>query len=175
MTPDDIKLRELILYVAQRSEEDFHFGKTKLYKILFFADFGAYARWGRSITGHPYERYPKGPVPARGPALLEFMEERGDAQIVEETHYDRPILRVRALRPAALDVFSAEELGLVEHVVRALRDDNAKQVSERSHEFIGWQATLPGEVIPYETVFVDAGPLTPDEEAWCRELVAAGR
>src|SRR5262249_41416122 len=113
MTPDDTRLQELILYIAQRSEDDIHFGKTKLYKILFFSDFGAFARWGRSITGQEYQRFPKGPVPARAPAVLEFMEERGDAEVVEQLHFDRPMLRVRALRDPATEIFQQEELALV--------------------------------------------------------------
>ena len=49
--PDGAKLRELMLYITQKSEGDPRFGKTKLLKILVEADFTFYARTGRSITG----------------------------------------------------------------------------------------------------------------------------
>ena len=49
--PNDAKLRELILYVAERCENDPDFGALKLNKILFNADFIAYALTGKAITG----------------------------------------------------------------------------------------------------------------------------
>ena len=40
------KFRELILYVARRSEDDKYFGAVKLNKILYFSDFNAYRELG---------------------------------------------------------------------------------------------------------------------------------
>ena len=50
---DDRKMKELILYLAARSEDDPRFSSTKLNKLLFYCDFTAYRQLGRSITGHP--------------------------------------------------------------------------------------------------------------------------
>src|ERR1035437_1475045 len=61
--PNDDKLRELVLYIATASEGDEPFGKVKLNKILFFADFEAYRRFVRSITGHEYQKLAQGPAP----------------------------------------------------------------------------------------------------------------
>ena len=54
--PDDNKLRELVLYIAVLSEGDPAFGKVKLNKLLFFADFTAYLSFGKPITGHEYQK-----------------------------------------------------------------------------------------------------------------------
>ncbi len=54
--PDDIKLRELVLYLATLSEGDATFGKVKLNKLLFYADFNAYLKFGKPITGHEYQK-----------------------------------------------------------------------------------------------------------------------
>lgn len=43
---DDRKMKELILYLASRSEEDPRFSATKLNKLLFYCDFTAYRRLG---------------------------------------------------------------------------------------------------------------------------------
>ena len=48
------KLGELIVYIVENSLGDPYFGKTKLNKILFAADFEAYRQRGRSITGADY-------------------------------------------------------------------------------------------------------------------------
>jgi hypothetical protein len=45
------RLRELVLYISERCERDVYFGKTKLNKVLVFADFSSFARTGRPITG----------------------------------------------------------------------------------------------------------------------------
>src|SRR5579884_3019205 len=60
---DQVKFRELVLYIAGRCEALPRYGKTKLYKILFFADFEAYRRTKRPITGARYLAWEMGPVP----------------------------------------------------------------------------------------------------------------
>ena len=68
------KLQELILYIARRSEDDRHFGANKLNKLLFYSDFLAYAKTGRSFTGAPYERLEHGPAPRGLAAALEELK-----------------------------------------------------------------------------------------------------
>jgi len=50
----DKRLRELILLIATRSEGDEPFGAVKLNKLLFYADFFAYVKFGESITGQEW-------------------------------------------------------------------------------------------------------------------------
>src|SRR6266487_3415423 len=50
-TRADEKLRELILHICIRSEDDEAFGAVKLNKLLFFSDFHAFLRLGKPITG----------------------------------------------------------------------------------------------------------------------------
>lgn len=50
----DAKLRELILYVCKKLEDDPNFDEEKLKAVLFFTDFTAYRRFGKSITGQEY-------------------------------------------------------------------------------------------------------------------------
>src|SRR6266852_5368152 len=52
----DKQLGELMLYVAAKCEGLRSFGAVKLNKILFYADFLAYDRLGRSITGAVYQK-----------------------------------------------------------------------------------------------------------------------
>lgn len=48
-----LRLRELMLFVADRCRGGRNFGVTKLNKILFYCDFSAFARLGKPITGIP--------------------------------------------------------------------------------------------------------------------------
>jgi hypothetical protein len=52
-------------------------------------------------------------------------------------------------------------------------DQNARELSDLSHAFIGWKVARPNEEIPYETVLIDVSPLTDDEERWVAEVAAA--
>jgi hypothetical protein len=175
MTPNESKLRELILYIAQRAADDPRHGKTKLYKTLFYADFGFYGQHGKAITDQPYENFPQGPVPINALGLLEEMEELGQIRWDIRSVDDYQEQRVVALRQPDLSEFSEPEIAQVDGVIERLWGKSATEVSRESHEFIGWAVTRHREVIPYETALIDTSPITPDEEAWLNGLAAAGR
>lgn len=52
------RLRELILYIVQQSEDDPHFDTEKLKLILYHIDMRAYRDTGESITGSIYIKEP---------------------------------------------------------------------------------------------------------------------
>jgi len=57
MTFQPEKFRELILYIARKSEDDPKFGAVKLNKILFFSDFAAFRAFGKIVSQRVvYER-----------------------------------------------------------------------------------------------------------------------
>jgi hypothetical protein len=170
---DDRKMRELILYLASKSEEDPWFSATKLNKLLFYCDFTAYRELGRSITGHAYQKLTYGPVPKAMLPVLERMKGDGDCVEVERELFGRSQRRVRAERAPETGVFSEHELVLADRILGQLRDHTASEVSELSHDFIGWRVAAPNEVIPYETVFVGepaAAPLSKEEVEFCRRV-----
>lgn len=175
MRPNDDKLRELILYIAEHSEGDLPFGKVKLQKILFYADFIMFARSGRSITGQQYTKFPYGPVIRKVDALLDELQAAGSLALANRTYHGKLQQRPLALREPELGRFTGEEIAIVDQVIGELRGRSAKDVSDLSHQFLGWEVTEMYQPIPYETVLVDAGPPTEDEEEYARSLVEAGR
>jgi hypothetical protein len=169
---DDRKMKELILYLAAKSEEDPRFSSTKLNKLLFYCDFEAYRKLGHSITGHSYQKLPFGPAPKAVLPILSQMQRDGDCDEVRKDYFGREQRRVRANRPSETGVFAAEELRLADQMIEELWESSASEVSERSHGFIGWQAAEYNEVIPYATVFL-GDPSTPVNECeieFCRKL-----
>jgi hypothetical protein len=148
------KFRELILYIAQASEGDSTFGAIKLNKILFFCDFLAYRAYGKSITEQRYFKLPYGPAPrALVPVVTELLEE-GVCIKVRREHFGFPQETIIVKRDANLDVFRAAEIALTDFVLRELRGNNASEVSDLSHQFIGWQIAGDKADIPYETIFL---------------------
>lgn len=155
------KFRELLLYVARKEEDDASFGAIKLNKILFFADFAAYRRFGKSITGARYQALPYGPAPKELLPIREEMEREGELCEVERDYFGRTQRKIIATRePKIGALFSADEMVLVDAVIEELRDLDASEVSRLSHEFDGWKHALPGEEIPYETALLNRGTPT---------------
>ena len=169
---DDRKMRELILYLAARSEQDPRFSSTKLNKLLFYCDFTAYRELGHSITGHSYQKLPFGPAPKAMLPILGQMKRNRDCSESEKDCFGLRQRRVKAERPPEISVFSPEELRLADQIVDDLWESSASEVSDLSHGFIGWQAAALNEVIPYETVFVGdpSTPVREDEVEFCRQL-----
>ncbi len=166
------KFRELLLYVAKLSEGDPRCGRTKLNKILFYADFGAYRKLGRSISGQTYLKREFGPVAGGLPATIDAMVADGECVWASRDHYGRSLHKLLPLREPDLAVFDAAEVDLVRQVVEELWELNATEVSDLSHRFIGWQAAEIGEEIPYSTVLVaPMRPLSGDEVEWAQQAI----
>ena len=149
-TPNDQKLRELILFVSERSEGDASFGSVKLNKLLFYADFLAYLEFGRAITWQKYQKLENGPCPRRMLPILHDLENDQDIAVVDRKYHGYTQKRTVALREPDLSMFSADEIGLVTQLIDEFWGKNAAQISDASHDFVGWRLANIGEDIPYE-------------------------
>ncbi len=148
------KFQELVLYIAEKCNADPNFGKTKLNKILFFADFLAYGMFGRSITGATYQRRDFGPVPKEITSARRSLVDMGAATIEYQRRFNYPQERLVAKRPANPSLFTLDEKRLVDDVIRELWHHSAVSVSDLSHREVGWRLADDREVIPYNTVFL---------------------
>ena len=158
---DDQRFKELVLYICERSANDPKFGATKLNKTLYFGDFLAYAERGAPITGFEYQKLPNGPAPRRMLPIRDEMVKDGTlaiqpVRLVSGRVQERPV----NLRSAQLNLFTPEQIALVDAIIEALRDATAEEVSELSHRMVGWKVVAQNETIPYETIFVSDEPLT---------------
>ncbi len=164
------KYRETIKYIAYRSIDDRNFGRTKLNKILFYCDFLAYRNLGKSITDDGYIKQTHGPVPTHVKKMANSLI--GDREIKEINTPTGNFIQKRlvTLTECNLDVFTPQEISLIDSVIEVLWDETAKAVSELSHQFIGWQMMEIGENIPYETVLIRESEVTDDDLAYGAEL-----
>jgi len=167
---DDFRLKEMIVYVSSKCQDDPGFGAVKLNKILFWADFRAYRLRGRPITGAAYFRLKLGPAPrAMVPIMTELHQDdavRTQRRIVGGLEQMRPI----ALRPANLDHFSGEDISIVDDVIGEMWGMSATAVSLDSHG-IQWQTRLDKQPIPYEAAYLSDEPVTADDRERAHELV----
>jgi uncharacterized phage-associated protein len=161
----DDKLKEAILLICTRSEGDESFGAIKLNKLLFMADFIAYQKFGKPITGQEYFRLPLGPAPKRMKYIVEAMRRNGELAIRETDYYGRKQNRAFALREPSVGKFTSEEIDLLDRVIQRWRGVSGTTISEVSHSFGGWIYAKEKETIPYEVALVGARKPTPSEIA----------
>ncbi len=163
------KLQELILYVSARSLSDPRHGMTKLNKILFFSDFGAFRQLGRSITGAEYQHLPQGPCPHQ---LIPALKALGDdiKEIPEQT-YAGTQRRLVPLRDPDLSLFTGAEIAVVENVLSELRPLTNKQVSDLSHDTMAWRLTDLKQEIPYGMALLSSDEPTLEDLEWLERSV----
>lgn len=149
------KFKELILYLSERSEADPRYGQVKLNKLLYYIDLLAYRDLGKPITGARYQRLKWGPAAVALKPVQEEMVGEGDLVIRSGPFGAYEQKKPIALRSADMSAFTGSEVAFVEYIVKALWELGAGQVSDLSHEDIGWKLARDGEDIPYETAFVE--------------------
>jgi Protein of unknown function (DUF4065) len=176
------KFKELMLYAAEKSSSDDRFGATKLNKILFFSDFLFFGMTGSPITGATYQKLKNGPTPTQLKPTAREIENDGSGVFVKRAVFNYTQTVLVPKRPANRRLFTAEEIDLVDDVIRDLAPRNAKETSELSHaRSAAWQVAELNEEIPYEAVFLSARKATSIDIQRGQELarkygwVSAGR
>ncbi len=168
------KLRELVLYICAASEGDEAFGSIKLNKLLFYSDFLFYIRHGTAITGQEYQKLPQGPAPRLMLPLLKEMQSKSQIAMAERNYYGLSQKKPLALREANLNLFTVQEIDTVNQVLRNFKGHTGMEISEQSHNFIGWQLAEEGETIPYSSALLHKRQLSAQEEQWAQELDLTG-
>lgn len=163
------RLRELILYIAERSQDDPKFGATKLNKILYYSDFVSFREYGEPITGAQYMKLDKGPAPTHLVPVRKEMLASGEIALESRQYYTYQQTVLKPLRKPNLQVFKARDIALVDAIIRELRQLDASELSDLSHNR-AWQIANEREAIPYEAIFLSDASLTEDDIAWAQEL-----
>ena len=107
---------------------------------------------------------------------LKKLQEEGDLAVEHRQRYNYPQNRAYALKDADLQVFDTLEVDLINYVVKQFKDVNARDISETSHGFIGWQLADDLETIPYSVARVQAQvELSEKDHLYAKRLVEALR
>lgn len=156
------KFKGLILYAAHRARKskDQWFGAVKLNKILYFCDFIAYQRYGEPITGATYQKLSEGPAPkellkARRELIADELVKLKPTRVFNYVQH-RLVPTQKTVSPS--DHFKEHEIEVIEEVIEALGPMTAAEVSELSHNEMGWRIAEMYEDIPYETALLAPWP-----------------
>ena len=151
------KFNELIVYIARRLGPEAALGRVKLAKLLMTSDFGAYERFGRSITGATYEKWEQGHLPRELTLADRDLIAQGAISVEDEDYFGKTLRRVTARRDPDMSAFSEDELAVIELALQRYGHETAARLSELSHQQVGWRLAAWKEVIPYRTVFLGRG------------------
>ncbi len=145
----DLNLDKLFNSILLFAGEDGLF-KTKLHKLLFFADFKHYKEHAVSITGVKYAHLPHGPVPDNYQLLLTVLVEENYIRLLEESIGDYVGEVVDPQEKLDLNVFSPAEIKTLVEIQEYFAALTSKEISDLSHSEKGYQETADGELISYQ-------------------------
>ena len=167
-------LKELTHYICWRTEDPAKLGATKLNKALWFSDTIAYRLNGRSITNAAYVKRQFGPVPRRILPVLNELHAEGKVVSRDRRRFQYTLRELIALQPPpASDIFSPQELEIINTVVTWICDDHtASSISELTHDCV-WEAAQDGEEIPLSAVLgAIEGEITEEDKNWASNIIA---
>jgi uncharacterized phage-associated protein len=137
------KMAAMVSHLASRASDLY---KTKLNKLLFYADFANYYLHGSSISGSRYVHLPYGPVPDSYEDTLETLNHYG---VIEVSKRDSAELVLSGENPA-IGFLNADEVRSLDWVLDTFGGMSASQLTELSHREKAYKNTRAGEEIAYE-------------------------
>lgn len=148
------RLRQLIIYIAQRCEGAERFGAIKLNKILWRADFQSFAQRRIPVTGREYKRLEMGPAPKEMPILHKEMQAQGLISMTKILVV-RGKIEHRTIAHMAPNMawFSAEDQRYIEESISYYWEKTGTEASDDSHG-VAWKSRNNGELMPYELAFL---------------------
>ena len=140
------RLENLIGYIASRVNDLY---KTSLNKYLWYMDFLNYKNTLKSITGLRYIRYTYGPIiEGKNYELILNLDSKFEKED-REINYNITT-KIHSKNNYDLSLFSKDEIKVIDRVIELLKDKNATNISDLSHEERAWIETKDNELISYE-------------------------
>lgn len=139
------KAKQLIIYFSSKID---YLSRTKLNKLLFYSDFSSFKKSTVSITGMTYIHDHYGPVPKNSYLIYSALEDIGSIEWIPFPSYNGEMVSPKEVFDKSL--FSEQELSLLENIVDQFRNDNANDISLKSHEEKAYKQTSMKEEITYE-------------------------
>lgn len=137
------KMAAMVSYIAAKTTDLY---KTKLNKLLFYADFVNYQLHGNSISGSRYVHLPYGPVPDGYEDTLETLNHYGVIEIKKLNSADL----IGSGDNPAMQFLTDDERSTLDWVIGEYGSMTASQLTEISHREKAYRFTKTGEEIAYE-------------------------
>jgi hypothetical protein len=170
---DDLRTIELVLYVAEKLNNQATYGATLLNKALYLIDNIAYLKLERPISKLNYVKQDRGATPAPNQFLRirdELIKEN-QLKEIKTDFFGFAQKRYVPLRPANVNVFDKEEIVLIDQVLEMLATHNASTVSDLSHKHVSWQVSENMDELPYYSFLLTSRPANELDLKWAQEEI----
>lgn len=151
--PSFEKFTEMVVYFSEKMEPF----KTKMNKLLFYADFLMFKQTCFSISGLRYKAINMGPVPNNFQSIFEYLANKGEIDIgyIEFPQgYVGEQFKAHKGRAFNRNLFTDTELKTLDKVARVFMDTKTSDIIELSHLESAWQEHEKDKsVISYEYAF----------------------
>lgn len=169
------KTIELIIYISSKLKDKPKYGATQLGKALCLTDVVSYLKAGQQVTDLTYIKQEFGPTPNPRQFLptRNFLIENGDAELIEVPYFGLMQAKLIPKRAANIELFTKEEIILIDEVIESISDQNAVDISNYTHRFLAWNFAEDKEELPlFSFLLTSADPETKDLE-WAEESIKA--
>ena len=151
--PSFEKFTEMVVYFSEHRKPY----KTKMNKLLFYADFLMFKQSCFSISGVRYHAIDMGPVPHNFQSVFEYLANKDEIDIHYKEFSDGGFgeqFIARADRPFNSTLFSDSELEVLNKVVNTFKTTSTNEIIELSHLEKAWKENEQAKnVISYEYAF----------------------
>ncbi len=136
------KIANMVLFFAQRMQPY----KTKLNKLLFYADFLHFKNTSYSISGATYKAIQMGPVPKNFGGLFDYAMEKKYVDIELKQFDDYIGERFVPVSDTVFEksLFEESELKVLEAVAKNFSNTTVKEIVNISHNEKGWIDNVEG-------------------------------
>lgn len=141
---DEQRFAAAVSYLAGRVQ---HLYKTRLMKMLWYADSLAYRDQGHAITGLVYSHMPMGALPIAHNELMEL----GTVSTREEERVDGSVQYLVEPNDAIqIEVLSEAERAILDKVIDRFKYSDAASIVATMHNERAYMETDPGQIISFE-------------------------
>lgn len=141
------KLLNAIIFFCNNTK---HCYKLKLMKLLYYLDFWHFKETGRSVTGHTYKAWGKGPVPTKVYWEIDPKNNPDDLKeylFIEEEIFDeinnKKKLNIKPKKEFNNKIFTKRELEILGRIAEVFRDATGDIMKDSTHmKNAPWDKTI---------------------------------
>ena len=152
--PDYEKYKQMILAFL-RSNKDLT--KTKLAKLLYFADFSWYYSHLKSMSGMQYRKIQYGPVSDTYFRLIDEMTTNGEISIEQTEGGAMRISETRGGAKITLSKVSVDEMRLIHKIDTKWKSKKTAEIVKFSHQQMPYMFAEDNDIVSYD-IFTQENP-----------------
>lgn len=140
-------LRNMILFFAAPINGVL---KTKLMKLLWYADFLHFRLFSKSISGTTYVALPFGPAPDEYEYYLSEMRLKNEISIEETMVGGHPAYKIHSRKVPDIEAFPPTAEKVMKRIHEYFSKMGSNEISDLSHQEEGYKKTKKGKPISYK-------------------------